>query len=95
MKICDAVNNLNLLSFSYEGYSRLVEPHTYGIDTKGNEALRAYQISGGSESGEYSGWKLFRLDRMNSPTVSAEKFSGPRPGYKRGDKAFPTIYCQL
>lgn len=86
---------MNLLSFTYDGHRRLVEPHTYGMDNKGHRSLRAYQISGGSESGEYVGWKLFHTDEIRALAIEAQKFVGPRPKYKRGDTAFSTIYCQL
>lgn len=95
MSIASAIQNLQLLSFTYDGYSRVVEPHTYGIDTKGHAALRAYQVRGGSESGEYVGWKLFHVNEMRGLTVLQEHFVGARPKYKRSDSAFLTIHVQL
>jgi hypothetical protein len=56
--------------------------------------LRAYQTSGGSESHEL-GWKLFHVKEIHGLVVLKTNFSGPRPGYKRGDNAFSTIRCQL
>jgi len=95
MKICDAITNKRLLKFYYDGYNRIVEPHTAGIDKKGHEALRAYQVSGGSESGEYVGWKLFHVDEMQNITVMQDQFDGPRQKYKRNDSGFSHIRCQL
>lgn len=95
MTVCYAIHNKLKLSFVYDGYPRVVEPHTYGIDTRGHPALRAYQVAGGSESGEYVGWKLFHAHEMRGLQVLEEGFSGPRGGYKRGDKAFSHIQCQL
>lgn len=48
MQIKTAIQNKQLLSFIYDGYPRVVEPHTYGLDKKGHPALRTYQIRGGS-----------------------------------------------
>ena len=93
--ICQAINDLQLISFRYGGSDRVVEPHTYGIDSKRHYALRAYQVRGGSQSGEHKGWKLFHREEMHGVTVLLETFSGARRGYKRGDKAFDTIRCQL
>ena len=93
--ILSAIKNKQALSFTYDGYSRVVEPHTYGVDTKGHAALRAYQVRGGSESGEYVGWKLFHVNEMHGLTVLQEYFAGARPKYKRGDSAFSTIHAQL
>lgn len=95
MTIASAIRNRQLLSFSYDGYARVVEPHTYGIDGKGHYAVRAYQVRGGSESDEFVGWKLFHVSEIHQLTLLAEHFSGTRPQYKRGDKAFSTISAEL
>lgn len=94
MSICDAIRNMQTLSFTYNGFRRVVEPHTCGMDTKGHEALRAYQTDGGSDSGEL-GWKLFHVREIQRLTVQQSTFSVPRPGYKRGDRGFSSIRCQL
>lgn len=95
MSIAAAIQGRNLLSFIYDGFRRRVEPHTFGVDTKGHAALRAYQVSGGSESGEYIGWKLFHANKMHGVAMQPQTFAGPRPAYKRGDKAFANIRAQL
>jgi len=95
MTIASAIQHQQMLSFTYDGYARVVEPHCYGIDNKGHYALRAYQVRGGSESGEYVGWKLFHAQEIQQVSVLAEQFAAPRPGYKRGDKAFARIDAQL
>jgi hypothetical protein len=95
MNIPMAIQNRQLLSFTYDGFARVVEPHCYGIDGKGHPALRAYQVRGGSESGEYVGWKLFHVREMRNVTELNDRFAGPRPGYKRGDKAFNRIEAQF
>ena len=95
VSIATAIQGRNLLSFIYDGFQRTVEPHTFGVDAKGHPALRAYQVSGGSDSGEYIGWKLFHANEMRGVTMQPQTFAGPRPGYKRGDKAFASIRAQL
>lgn len=90
-----AIQGKTLLAFSYDGYSRTVEPHTYGVDTKGNPALRAYQVCGGSESEEYVGWKMFLIESMRQLSGTQQHFAGPRAKYKRNDCAFKSIYAQL
>ncbi|AJP49426.1 MAG: hypothetical protein FD187_356 [bacterium] len=95
MSIADAIRTRKLLQFSYDGHPRTVEPHTYGIDGKGHQALRAYQVRGGSESGEYVGWKLFHVAEMRGTAILNQGFTGPRNGYKKGDKAFARIMAEL
>lgn len=85
--IKQAIAEMRRLEIYYEPGSRLIEPHAVGYSKDGNVLLRAYQVSGASASGEHEHWKLFRLDRMMSAHLTADRFSGPRDGYKTGDKA--------
>jgi hypothetical protein len=93
--IVNAIKGKNYLKFNYEGYERIVEPHTYGVSTKGNELLRAYQTEGGSNSGNVPGWKLFKYLEMNLLETLDNTFHNPRPGYKKGDSVMQTIYEEL
>ncbi len=83
----NAINERRLIRLDYEPGQRLIEPHAYGLSSKGDELLRAFQVSGASASGVHHDWKLFRVDRINSLTVLNERFDGPRPEYRRGDSA--------
>ena len=95
MKIADAIRNHQVLTFQYHGHHRIVEPHTYGIDQKGDSALRAYQTGGTSGSGRMPDWRIFHESEIVALSVSATKFSGARHGYVRGDPFFATIHVQL
>lgn len=91
--IIDAIKNRRTLSFIYDGCERVVEPHAYGV-TKSGDALRGYQIEGQSNSGQL-GWHLFLVEKMQNFSGNETGFSGPRPGYKRGDSAMSRIYAEL
>lgn len=93
-EIVNAIRNQNLIEFYYDGGSRTVEPHCYGLTTAGNEGLRAFQVDGYSSSGKM-GWKMFDMDKASSLTVLDDSFSSPRPGYKRGDRGMSKIFAQL
>jgi hypothetical protein len=93
--IPDAIASRRLLQFLYGGYSRTVEPHTYGIDANGRLALVAFQVEGGSHSGEQMGWKTFREGEMRNTVILERHFSVPRPEYRRNDGAFVSIISQL
>jgi predicted DNA-binding transcriptional regulator YafY len=95
MTISQAIQEKRLLRFWYDGYSRTVEPHTLGSDFKGHKALRAYQVGGGSSSGECRGWKMFHVAEMSSIALLADTFGGARQGYRRGDRSFQVIQSQL
>src|SRR5512135_1303168 len=92
--IQSAIENMNLIEFSYEGGRRTVEPHCFGVSKAGNECLRAYQVGGYSSSGKM-GWKLYDLSKMAELEVLNQTFEEPRADYQRNDKQMQTIYCQL
>lgn len=92
---CNALHRSLRLELIYDGFSRVIEVHAVGTTQDGNEIMRAWQVRGGSDSGERSGWKIFRLDEALAAHVINEKSEAPRHGYKRGDKAMAFIQCQI
>lgn len=93
-EISEAIAQAHLLELRYHGYSRTVEPHAYGRDKGGDEVLRCYQVSGGSESGERAGWKLLKVADVFAIQQLKQSFS-QRQDYKHNDKAMDYIFCQL
>lgn len=84
-EIIEAINKRLVLSVSYDGGERLVEPHTLGTNRNtGKTLLRAYQTHGASTSGENEGWKIMNLSKMSSIQITGNAFS-PRQDYVRGD----------
>jgi hypothetical protein len=92
---CEALNAKKCLEIRYDGFSRIVEVHAVGTTDDGNPVMRVWQVSGGSASGERTGFKLMRLDKTWGLGVSNEVSQAPRRGYKRGDKAISIIRCQV
>ncbi|MDR0866594.1 MAG: WYL domain-containing protein [Candidatus Symbiothrix sp.] len=92
-EIIYAIKEKKLIQFDYDGESRTVEPYCYGLTTKGNEVIRAYQVDGYSSSGRM-GWKLYDLAKADDIEVSDESFE-VRDDYKKGDKGMSTIFYEL
>ncbi len=90
-----AIDDRHLLQFRYDGFTRLVEPHAFGVSRRGRYTLRAYQVDGGSESGQTQGWKLFHVADMEAIVVTPRQFVGPRPDYRREDRVFARIISQV
>lgn len=93
--ITAALRKRQLLAFVYDGQPRAVEPHIYGRSGTGRRALSAYQVAGGSASGEPVGWKLFHVSDMLQVTLLPQRFSGPRPDYNAEDKSFRSVELRL
>ncbi len=92
--ICDAIRGRCILELRYHGYTRIVAPHAYGRDRSGEEILRCYQTSGGSESGETVGWKLLKVAEADAVSQLKQQFR-TRPEYRQNDKAMQYVFCQL
>jgi hypothetical protein len=92
---CHALKSGMALELRYNGFSRCVEVHAVGISKAGKLAMSCWQVRGGSASNESVGWKLMKLDDVQSAVVSDEPSQAPRPGYKRGDTRMQRIFCEL
>lgn len=92
---CRALREHKVLELRYDGYSRCVEVHAVGYTKTGEPMMRAWQVRGGSASGEKVGWKLMRLSEALGAVVSDDASAAPRKGYKRGDPALERIVCEL
>lgn len=92
---CEALNQGRRLEIQYDGYVRVVEVHACGLTKDGHQVMRVWQVRGGSVSNDPVGWKLLRLDETVGHGIIVEASEAPRRGYKRGDKAMESIFCQL
>ena len=93
--IIAAINDKRVLTFSYKGHPRTVEPHAVGRSTASHDVLRGYQTAGTAEKGDVPDWKLMRLVGIRNLTVTEQTFAEPRAGYKRGDSVMTMIYAEI
>lgn len=94
-ELIKSIENQTVITFDYDGGSRTVEPHCYGLTLAGNEGLRAYQIAGYSSSGKIPDWKMFDMSKASNIVLTEEIFNGPRERYERGDKGMSQIFIEL
>ena len=97
--ICEAIERFKIIEFTYEDsagnvHHRVVEPYAYGKTSRGNDALRGYQIGGTSES-TIPGWKLFVVGRMGRLRKTDRTFNATAPGYAHGDSSLSPMYCRV
>jgi hypothetical protein len=95
MSIVTAIRDRRLLRFRYDGRLRVVEPHVYGVTTRGRPALSAYQLGGGSVSGESHGWKMFLVQEMDDVRIVPDRSFRPREDYNPDDPSFSGIYARV
>ena len=93
--IIEAIRLHQILRFSYQGITRLVEPHLLADDQKGQVTLSAWQIDGGSDR-DPGGWKQYQVTEIQGMTVTNRTFSRTRAGYQSdGGAVFTNIRAHL
>ena len=93
--VCNAIAKKKLLSFGYEGFERVVEPHLCGQNVAGHDLLLAWVIRGHSKSDPRPGWRNYLLTEMRNVRVLEDTFDRARPGFKPHDSRIITIHCRL
>ena len=91
--IVEAISTRRLLAFDYHCKMRVVEPHTFGLDSWERTLLCAYQIE--CDGADKPGWRFFFVAQITNPKLDARRFVTPRPEYQRGDGAFKSITAEL
>ena len=101
--IVSTIKNKDKIIIYYDGDEpggrglRDIEPVCFGYSKAGNSVLRAWDSEGASHTaykGEQPlpGWRLFRVDKIQSFRQSGEKFTEPKPGYNvNGDKSMTRV----
>lgn len=79
---------------------RTIYPFVYGKNKWGNDAVRAFQMKGPSDSEDQPMWRMFRVDRIKSWYPSRERFTlSTHPDilkfYNPSDKDMKTIYFNV
>lgn len=95
--IADAIRERRVLAVEYATPDgrRTVEPHACGWSRQDNALALVYQVRGPSSSGAGEGWKMLRVDRVQSVEILDDRFKGPREDYVRGGHHIPRIMAQL
>lgn len=92
--IIAAIKNRQVLSLTYKGLQRVVEPHAVGTSPKGNDVLRCYQTVGTHTKNGHD-WDRLTVAKIENLAPNGQNFVGTRPGYSRGDKGMHSIYAEL
>ena len=80
--IIAAMQSKRLISFTYSGLPRIVEPHIYGIN-EGLPQILGYQVRGRSSRGSVPDWRRFKLNAISDLKILDETFPGQRPSPSR------------
>jgi hypothetical protein len=92
--IIKAIADRAVASVGYGGSSRLVEPHTYGVNNAGHEVVSCFQTRD-SKSSFGTGWRTLLVADIGSFSLTKDVFTSNRPGYVRNGRSFREIFAQL
>ena len=99
----DAIKKRQVVIIYYDGDEqggkglRQIEPVCLGRSKKNNLVLRAWDEEGASHRGYLGtrpmpGWRLFKLDKIQTFKPTGETFDTPRPNYNlNGDKSMISV----
>ena len=93
--ICDAIRSRRLLRFVYDGYERIIEPHSHGINSANHEVVSGWLVGGWTKTETEPGWRNYLVNDMHDVHVLSEPFAGPRPGFNPNAARILQIFCQL
>lgn len=92
--IRDAIAQQRLLAIRYGARDRVVEPHCYGLNTRNEAVLRAYQIEDETSGFDRGGWRLFSCEKIETLAVLPRAFM-PRVEYRPDDRAIEIFLARL
>jgi hypothetical protein len=75
--IRNAIQNKEVIEFTYRGYPRVAEPHVYGIKDDKRQLI-VYQTGGLASSGRIEGWRRINLEDISGLKLAGGKFAGQR-----------------
>ena len=93
--LVSAIRAQRLVSFTYGGYPRTVEPHAYGVATTGDVVLHGFQIAGGSVSGKPPGWRTFNTAEIRDLAVSETTFAHVRADYSAERPKLDPLWAEV
>ena len=93
--MCEAIRQRRRLALDYGDGERIVEPFVHGLDRRGEQVLRAYQVTGPSKLGHANKWRLFQLRRVTEFRLLDDVFSANREDYNERDPDVAQVHCQI
>lgn len=95
MDFAQAVDDNSVISFTYDGLPRVVQPATYGTTSTGKLSLRGCLIDGQSRTNGIPCWELYTVAKIVNVTHSGEYFADfALSGYTKGDSVFVSIIAE-
>ncbi|MEK7630500.1 MAG: hypothetical protein AAB417_00500 [Patescibacteria group bacterium] len=93
--ICQAIARRAVVEFTYDGATRIVEPHAHGRSIEGNEVMRGFQTSDPSQSDGSIAWGLYEVSKISGLRETGATFSSNRSNYNPNEEGMGVIHCHV
>lgn len=91
----EALRTRSVVTFTYKGQARTVEPHALGKAGDDKPALLAWQTSGGSNTEPPPGWRVFLVAEIAGLKVTEKKFEKPRADYSAKARGLKSVEVEV
>jgi predicted DNA-binding transcriptional regulator YafY len=91
----EALRTRSVVTFTYKGQARTVEPHALGKANDDKPALLAWQTSGGSNTEPPPGWRVFIVAEIAGLKVTEKKFEKPRDDYSAKARGLKSVEAEV
>lgn len=91
-----AIAGRRLLQLTYNGKSRVVEPHDYGAKS-GRDRLLVYQlrVAGQADGAKARGWRLLDVSDIRNCDVLEQTFAGSRGDSHQKHHDWDVLYARV
>jgi hypothetical protein len=93
--LVQAIKERRIVKFTYRGHLRVVEPHAFGRNSKGDAVLHAFQIKGSSASRPPPGWRTFSARAIEDPKLGKGSFAQARDGYSPNELHLAPLWAEV
>lgn len=91
----EALATRSVVTFTYKGQARTVEPHALGKAGDDKPALLAWQTAGGSNTEPPPGWRVFIVAEIAGLKVTDKKFEKPRADYSAKGRGLKSVEVEV
>lgn len=90
-----AIQQKRIVEMRYNGQSRVVELHDFGVQ-RGIERLLVYQLRTSAFAGPHAvGWRLFDIRKIKALTILDARFKGSRAASSQQHHSWDVLYARV
>jgi hypothetical protein len=93
--ITQAIKERRKLHFTYHGKSRVVDPHVFGISTKGNKVVLCWQTGGFYSKNDLPNWRMFETHEIQGLRIGNECFTPQLKRHNKYESNIQTVYATI